>query len=143
MKMGFLDNDVDIANEFAAFFSSVYQRDTVTHRSPVSLPVLDISCLDICIGDVFEQISALTGRTGPGIDGIPYVFFKSCRFIIARIVWLLYNKSLASGVFPECWKTCVITPVYKSGDRRIVKNYRLISKQSIIPKIFDGLVASK
>lgn len=36
-----------------------------------------------------------------------------------------------------------MTPVFKNGDKTLVYNYRLISKQNIMPKILENIVASK
>ncbi len=52
----------------------------------------------------------------------------------------IFNKSLASGVFPDIWKIALITPIFKSGDRKDVTNYRGISILSLISKIFERLV---
>ncbi len=40
---------------------------------------------------------------------------------------LVYTASLQSGVLPECWKTAVITPIFKKGDPSVPANYRPVS----------------
>ena len=44
------------------------------------------------------------------------------------------------GVFPHEWKKSFITPLFKSGDRNNIENYRPISGLSIIAKVFESLV---
>jgi len=64
------------------------------------------------------------------------VFFRSCNYIMARILWILFNKSLSVGIFPDPWKACIVT-TFKNSDRYQVSSYRPISKQNIMSKIFD------
>ncbi|VDI38896.1 E3 ubiquitin-protein ligase HERC4 [Mytilus galloprovincialis] len=44
----------------------------------------------------------------------------------------LFNKSIREAVYPETWKLASVIPVFKSGDRELVSNYRPISLLSII-----------
>jgi len=66
-----------------------------------------------------------------------------CKFILWIPLLLLFNQSLATGVFPEKWKISYVSPVFKSGDISQVNNYHPISITSIIPKVFEGIVYKK
>ena len=48
---------------------------------------------------------------------------------------VMFNKSLALGTFPCEWKISKVTPVYKSGVREVMNNYRPISVISIVAKV--------
>lgn len=41
------------------------------------------------------------------------------------------------------WKCSFITPVFKSGSKRLIDNYRPISTLLILPKIFETIVKEK
>lgn len=53
----------------------------------------------------------------------------------------IFNRSLSSGIFPSSWKSSYIIPIFKSGDRCNVGNYRGVCIQSAIPKIFDKMLS--
>ena len=58
-------------------------------------------------------------------------------------LWHIFNSSLGSGCFPVLWKTSIVTPVFKAGDRADVRNYRPICKLSTLPKLFEETVTDK
>jgi hypothetical protein len=47
---------------------------------------------------------------------------------------------LKEGTFPTLWKTARLVPVYKSGNRSNVENYRPISILPTLSKLFERLV---
>lgn len=48
--------------------------------------------------------------------------------------------SLESGIFPNIWKSSFLVPIFKSGKRSDVCNYRGIALISCIPKLFEAIV---
>ena len=58
------------------------------------------------------------------------------HYIAEPISWLI-NCSFAAGVFPDILKQSCITPIFKSGDRSMMSNYRPISILPILSKIFE------
>ena len=138
-----IDDDSMIANCFANFFESVYVSNVETDFAVDCESVIDISNIDISISEVFECITKLQLNSLAGTDNIPPLFFVSCKFIMSRVLWIIFNKSLSCGVFPETWKRSIVTPIFKSGDKTLVSNYRPISKQNVMPKIFENIIASR
>ena len=51
-----------------------------------------------------------------------------------------FSLSLNNGIVPTEWRLHAITPVFKSGDKSNVKNYRPISLLSNISKALERLV---
>jgi len=62
---------------------------------------------------------------------------------LIKPLYYLFNLSLSSRVFPNCWKKSFITQIFKLGDKNNILNYRPISKLSLIPKIFEALITKK
>lgn len=92
---------------------------------------------------MYELLPALYTYLGTEPDGIPSMFLKSCRLALVRPLYLLFNKSLSLGHFPDFWKKSFVTPIYKSGDKHNVSNYRSIDKMSLIPKKFESIITKK
>ena len=47
---------------------------------------------------------------------IPVFIYKILAPIISMTVLMLFNNSVSEGIFPECFKTAKIIPIFKSGD---------------------------
>ena len=54
----------------------------------------------------------------------------------------LFNMSIATGCFPREWKCARITPIFKSSDPSLPKNYRPISILPIVSKLLERHVHS-
>ena len=57
----------------------------------------------------------------------------------------LFNSSLASGIFPQCFKSSLVTPILKKRclDHNDLNNYRPVSNLCFIAKILEKLVLSQ
>ncbi len=50
------------------------------------------------------------------------------------------NKSIDESIFPSVFKTAVITPIYKSGSKNEISNYRPISILPVVSKILEKAI---
>lgn len=134
-----------ISNLFSSFFQSVYEPSTLNAES--WQPHSTLNSNSVLITDIYIDIDSITCELkkldtskGPGPDGLPVIFLKSTANTLAKPLHILYNKCLKEGIFPSLWKHAHITPVYKSGDKHNVENYRPISILSTLSKLFERLV---
>lgn len=134
---------IEIANMFADYFSKVYSNKQCPNFNNNNLypPNRNITNYYITISDVYLHLNSLDINKGPGPDGIPPAFLKHCSFILARPLHLIFNLSLSLGILPEFWKVSYLTPIYKTGDRDLVINYRPISILNTIPKVFENILS--
>lgn len=88
-------------------------------------------------------LSSLKSESAPGWDGITTKFLKQARYLVVPVVSYLANVCFELGEFPKSLKQSVITPVFKSGDREEVGNYRPISVLTAISKILEKLINNR
>ena len=67
-------------------------------------------------------------------------FLKLCKSIILKPLVLIFNQSVLTGEYPDELKIAKVIPLFKSGDKTLVNNYRPISLLSIINKLFEKLI---
>lgn len=75
-----------------------------------------------------------------GPDGLPGTFLYNIRSALCFPLWLIFLRSLDIGTFPSMFKISSVLSVYKTGDKTDVNNYRPITIQNHIAKIFELLV---
>ena len=81
-------------------------------------------------------------NSSPGWDNIPSVILKP--FIKEYIKPLTYviNNSFETGKFPNLLKIAKIIPIFKSGDKTLVSNYRPISVLPVFAKVYEKIMAN-
>lgn len=137
--------DADKCDLFAEFFQSVYVQPTVPLiKSTVPREDLfDPQCLSFELDDIREGIMKLNPHKSAGPDDFPNRLLIGSVDSIASPLKLIFNSSLTSGIFPSSWKSSYIIPIFKSGDKGDMTNYRGIAKLSAIPKLFEKLLCEK
>ncbi|KAL4082940.1 hypothetical protein QTP88_029458 [Uroleucon formosanum] len=116
-------NEQDAADMFAIYFKSVYSCEVV-NDDVSDLKILSFDLPNnayFTVDDVFHSLSTLSGAKNVGPDGLPGVFLLQLRSIIA-------------------YPYANLTPVHKSGVKSDISNYRPISIQSHLSKLFESLV---
>ena len=90
--------------------------------------------------EVFNLISGLKNTKSNGKDNISAYFLKVAAKVIAALLAQLFNYSFLLRIFPASLKIAKIVPIYKSGDKSNISNYRAISILSPISKILQKLI---
>ena len=60
-----------------------------------------------------------------------------CSCTISYSFEIVFNKSLSNGIIIIEWKSAFVSPIYKSGSRNDIVNYRPISDFSVTRKLFE------
>ena len=135
----------DIAMLFNRYSHSVYTPYTSSLPSHCDLPPVQHSLQSISISgtDVFEALSSLNPSKAKGLDDISPRVLRSCALGLYAPLHHLFELSLYNGIIPAQWSVHIITPIFKSGDRSSVKNYRPISLLCTVSKVLERIVYDK
>ena len=78
------------------------------------------------------------------LDPIPFKLLIECLDSILPFLTDLFNSFHASGIFPQCLKSALVTPILKKRclDHNDLNNYRPVSNLCFIAKILKQLVLS-
>ena len=73
------------------------------------------------------------------LDPIPTKLLIECLDSILPSLTDLYSSSLASGIFPQCFKSALVTPILKKKclDHNNLINYRPVSNLCFLAKIME------
>ena len=85
---------------------------------------------------MYEALSTLVPTKSSGCDNITSKLIKQCALALYTPLHHLFSVSLSKHRIPMEWKCHSITPIFKSGDKSQVKNYRPISLLCIIDVIY-------
>ena len=136
------DSDLEKSSLFNSFFHSVFTNSSF-YLSPVSLLPEPQSVLDdflITESEVFQALSSLDLSTAMGCDGIGPRLLKHCALAVYQPLHHLFCLSLSQHYIPVEWRTHMVRPIFKSGDRNSVKNYRPISLLCVTSKFLERIV---
>ena len=137
--------DMDKANAFNQYFYAICKHDTLTILDNEDMPSTHgcISSIDISIEEVFDTLTNLDPSKASDLDNIGPGILKNSASILSKPLHYLFSLSLTSGKIPTEKKIHTIVPVFKSGDKTSIKNYRPVSLLNYVSKVLKQLVYNK
>jgi len=145
-------NPKNIATQFNKFFTSAGKNisDSVQNvrKKPEDyinydreIPMLNLQ--NTTLDHVKKIIKSLAPKFSCDVTGTSTKMIKFIGNEIAMPLTHIFNLSLNSNKFPNCFKKCRVIPIFKSGSRMECDNYRPISLLSSISKVLEKIVAEK
>ena len=104
-----------LSNKFSAAFNTIDQ------------PLSPLDCPDellITESDVFRYLASIDCSKATGPDLISGTMLKNTATAITPIVTALFNLSIKTCTFPNCWKISNVSPIPKGGNIKNPSNYR-------------------
>ena len=140
-------SDTEKANLFNYFFHSVFTQSSLSMPSPDQLPLPSatetLSNTSISEDDVYTTLFSLDTTKSMGVDGIGPIIFKNCAVGLYKPLHHLFMLSISQCYVPLEWRMHLISPIFKSGDRSSVRNYRPISLLCTISKVLEKIIYNK
>lgn len=144
------NNPADSVNMVNKYFANVGKtlaaKIRVDHsRNAENIPehpsqVNSIGLLTTDEEEVLGIIRALKNDCAVGFDGVSTKVIKESAVILTPIITYICNLCMSNGAFPQIFKTSLITPIHKGGNRDCAENYRPISILPAISKILEKLI---
>lgn len=90
--------------------------------------------------EIEEGIDKLKNNKASGNDSISNEMLKSAKKIISPLITDIFNKIKTIVYFPELWKIGTIIPLHKMDDMCNPDNYRGITINSCLSKLFTQIM---
>ena len=93
--------------------------------------------------EINKIINQLPNKKSHGYDKISNCLLKELRLVISMPLNIVFNKSLAEGVFPDAMKDADTVPLFKSKSKQYCNNYRRISLLITLSKVLEKIVYNR
>ena len=138
-------SNLGVATIFNKFFHSVFNPSVIPPTvSDDCLPShsdsISISEIDFSVDDVFKSLHGLNSTKAMGIDNIHNYILKYGSPSLSYPIHHLFTECIYQSYLPCEWRTHKVVPIYKSGDKSSVKNYRPISLLCCISKVLERII---
>ena len=88
--------------------------------------------------EIISLIRNLNPYKATGFDGISGQILLLCDSVVLPLK-IIFRNILATSTYPDMWKLANVTPIFKKGDKQLIKNYRPISLLPICGKPFEKI----
>ncbi len=130
------------ANTLNKQYSSVFSAADKT-STPIIPPTnyKPIPNITIEPEGVKKMLNSLKANKAAGPDRISPRLLKELAEQLYMPLTILYQNSIDTGIVPDQWKTALVTPIYKKGDKHNPANYRPVSLTAVCCKMLEHVVA--
>ena len=125
---------------------------TISHNSAILLsiivyyPILGfltnkrLDNITIKDNEIISLIRKINPNKATGSDGISGQMLLLCDESVILPLQIMFTNILTTSIYPSIWKVANVTPVFKKGDKQLIKNYRPISLLPICGKILEKII---
>ncbi|KAL4082900.1 hypothetical protein QTP88_029554 [Uroleucon formosanum] len=134
----------DIVEEWAQYFDQLLNcrepsnpflfEDKEPNREDYPEPTIE---------EVAKQIKTLKNHKAPGEDGITGELLKTGAENLVKYIHRLISLIWEKEEIPKEWKTALVYPIHKKGDKQTCNNYRGIALLNVTYKILSYCVLDR
>ena len=143
----------EIANTFNEFFTSVAHNIASeiipTDKPPDFLETCDVTSTfsffnnPLTHSEVSDAINSLQKKKTLDVYGMSVFFLSKFSLILSKPLKHIFQLSFEQHTIPQQFKFAKIIPIFKSGSRELVDNYRPISLLCSFSKILEKIVCNR
>ena len=90
--------------------------------------------------EIITLIRNINPNKASGSDGISGQMLLFCDDSVVFPLKIIFENILLTSTYPDIWKLANVTPIFKKGDKQLIKNYRPISLLPICGKMFEKII---
>lgn len=141
-------DEIEMVNIFSENFKTKIDKmvENISESSPISnlnhKPSSSRNSIFLIppnVEEIKRTINSLS-TSASGMDGISSTHIKILIEPLSILLVHLIERIYASGIYPNCFKTALVTPICKTNDTSNVKDYRPISVLSTLNKIIEKTI---
>ena len=135
-----------IAEKFNEFFANIANK-IVDSINPSNLPpcpnpsssdsLFSLSDSPVTSAEIYECAKNLNDKKTQDSNGLSSNFIIKIILSISSPLKHIFSLSFSSGSVPRQLKSAKIIPLFKSGDRSSIDNYRPIALLNVFSKILE------
>ena len=110
------------------------------YNTHISWPNDQTFDIDFNRNRVRKILSSVNSNKASGPDGIHGKILKNCSESLAYPLSLIFKNSYNTASLPREWKLANVVPIHKKGSKDDIKNYRHISLNCLVIKLFEKIL---
>lgn len=131
------------SKDFAKHFALLSNENRIF--SPLPDPVIspgpkDLQSIQITSSMIKDIVHSSSFQTKSSPDILNGRVLRCCAVSLIPFFEIIMSASSSLGYYPRAWKKSSIFPLHKKGDKSDVRNYRQITIQPLMGKIFDKII---
>jgi len=134
----------ELAEIFAKFFTEKVNKLARLDARPINniIKIKPLHPIEFTLDDLKSALKQIKNKKCHGTDGLPLKLIKDFVALYPNLVLELFNEISKNGM-PENWRTARVIPLFKSGNKLDVSNYRPISNLQSLSKVYEKLLLKK
>lgn len=144
----FIESSKISAQQWTSYFTLLFQNDECEEENgeggrETELEEGNEPTMHITLTELEESLIKLRNRKSTGLDGINNELLKYGGESMRNELYSLLNKILRDRKVPKEWKTAILVPIFKKGDKKEPNNYRGINLLNTSLKLTTKIITEK